>query len=153
MRERGIFSFSKENSSFFAQVRMSMRHKCRVMRPPFSFPRKKTGIARPKERRFPLQASSSKSCNACRLHCPVRGVAALSIAIRFAPAPTIRCCAAVGGFAALRMRYTPCGCRSACLVVVQPNHRLPRHSTMRRAQQCRIWHAVCRQANVTRASR
>ena len=54
---------------------MSMRHKCRVMRPPFSFPRKKTGVARPKERRFPLQASSSKSCNACRLHCPVRGVA------------------------------------------------------------------------------
>ena len=52
-----------------------MRHKCRVMRPPFSFPRKKTGVARPKERRFPLQASSSKSCNACRLHCPVRGVA------------------------------------------------------------------------------
>ena len=45
------------------------------MRPPFSFPRKKTGVARPKERRFPLQASSSKSCNACRLHCPVRGVA------------------------------------------------------------------------------
>ena len=41
--KRGIFSFSKENSSFFSQVRMSMRHKCRVMRPPFSFPRKKTG--------------------------------------------------------------------------------------------------------------
>ena len=69
MRERGIFSFSKENSSFFAQVRMSMRHKCRVMRPPFSFPRKKTGVARPKERRSPLQASSSKSCNACRIGC------------------------------------------------------------------------------------
>ena len=83
MRERGIFSFSKENSSFFAQVRMSMRHKCRVMRPPFSFPRKKTDVARPKERRFPLQASSSKSCNACRLHCPVRGVAAVGVAIRF----------------------------------------------------------------------
>ena len=60
-----------------------MRHKCRVMRPPFSFPRKKTGVARPKERRFPLQASSSKSCNACRLHCPVRGVAAVGVAIRF----------------------------------------------------------------------
>ena len=44
-----------------------MRHKCRVMRPPFSFPRKKTGVARPKERRSPLQASSSKSCNACRI--------------------------------------------------------------------------------------
>ena len=83
MRERGIFSFSKENSSFFAQVRMSMRHKCRVMRPPFSFPRKKTGVARPKERRFPLQASSSKSCNACRLHCPDRGVAAFGVARRF----------------------------------------------------------------------
>ena len=54
----------------FAQVRSALRHTCRVMRPPFSFPRKKTGVARPKERRFPLQASSSKSCNACRLHCP-----------------------------------------------------------------------------------
>ena len=83
MRERGIFSFSKENSSFFAQVRMSMRHKCRVMRPPFSFPRKKTGVARPKERRFPLQASSSKSCNACQLLLPARGVAAVCVAIRF----------------------------------------------------------------------
>ena len=60
-----------------------MRHKCRVMRPPFSFPRKKTGVARPKERRFPLQASSSKSCNACRLRCPDRGVAAFSVARRF----------------------------------------------------------------------
>ena len=58
---------------------MSMRHKCRVMRPPFSFPRKKTGVARPKERRFPLQASSSKSCNACRLHYPARGGAALAL--------------------------------------------------------------------------
>ena len=44
-------------------------------------------------------------------------------------------------------------CRSACLVVVQPNFRLPRHPSMRRAQQSRISQAVCRQANVTRASR
>ena len=153
MRERGIFSFPKENSSFFAQVRMSMRHKCRVMRPPFSFPRKKTGVARPKERRFPLQASSSKSCNACRLHCPVRGVAAVEAAIRLASAPIVRCCAAVGGSAALRMRHTPCGCRSAHLVGVQPNHRLSPVSTMWRAQQCHIPQAVCRRANVTRASR
>ena len=64
---------------------------------------------------------------------PARGVAAFRTAIRFASAPIIRCCAAVGGFAALRMRYTPCGCRSACLVVVQPNFRLPRHPSMRRA--------------------
>ena len=31
------------------------------------------------------------------------------------------------------MRYTPCGCRSACLVEVQTNFRLPPVSTMRRA--------------------
>ena len=57
----------------------------------------------------------------------------VSVAIRFASASIIRCCAAVGGFAALRMRYTPCGCRSADLVEVQTNFRLPEHSSMRRA--------------------
>ena len=31
------------------------------------------------------------------------------------------------------MRHTPCGCRSAHLVEVRSNHRLPKHSTMRRA--------------------
>ena len=45
---------------------------------------------------------------------PARGVAAFSIAIRFASASTIRC-------------------RSAHLVEVEPNFRLPEHSTMRRA--------------------
>ena len=64
---------------------------------------------------------------------PARGDAAFRVAIRFASAPTIRCCAAVGGSAALRMRHTPCGCRSAYLVEVQPNFRLPPVSTMRRA--------------------
>ena len=47
--------------------------------------------------------------------------------------PIIRCCAAVGGSAALRMRHTPCGCRSAHLVEVCSNFRLPRHYSMRRA--------------------
>ena len=51
------------------------------------------------------------------------------------------------------MRHTPCGCRSAHLVGVQPNSRLPPVPTMRRAQQCRIRQAVCRRAAVTRASR
>ena len=38
------------------------------------------------------------------------------------------------------MRHTPCGCRSAHLVGVQPNLRLPRQcSRMRRAQQCRYF--------------
>ena len=70
---------------------------------------------------------------------PARSEAALSAAIRLASAPTTRCCAAVGGSAALRMRRTPCGCRSAYLVEVRSNHRLPEHSSMRRAQQCRYF--------------
>ena len=70
---------------------------------------------------------------------PARGDAAFRATIRFASAPTIRCCAAVGGSAALRMRHTPCGCRSAYLVGVQPNFRLSRHSSMRRAKQCRYF--------------
>ena len=37
------------------------------------------------------------------------------------------------------MRRTPCGCRSAYLVEVRSNHRLPEHSSMRRAQQCRYF--------------
>ena len=70
---------------------------------------------------------------------PARGDAALSAAIRFASAPTTRCCAAVGGSAALRMRHTPCGCRSAHLVEVRSNFRLPPVPSMRRAQQCRYF--------------
>ena len=58
----------------------------------------------------------------------------VNITRRFASAPIIRC-------------------RSAHLVGVQPNHRLSPVSTMWRAQQCHIPQAVCRRANVTRASR
>ena len=68
-----------------------------------------------------------------------RSVAAFRVATRLASASTIRCCAAVGGFAALRMRHTPCGCRSAHLVEVLTNFRLPRHCSMRRAQQSRYF--------------
>ncbi len=68
-----------------------------------------------------------------------RSVAAFRVATRLASAPTIRCCAAVGGSAALRMRHTPCGCRSAHLVEVRSNFRLPPVSTMRRAKQCRYF--------------
>ena len=70
---------------------------------------------------------------------PARGNAAFRATIRLASAPTTRCCAAVGGSAALRMRHTSCGCRSAYLVEVRSNHRLPEHSSMRRAQQCRYF--------------
>ena len=69
----------------------------------------------------------------------IASLAANGSARRFASAPIIRCCAAVGGSAALRMRHTPCGCRSAHLVEVQPNFRLPPVSTMRQAQQCRYF--------------
>ena len=74
-----------------------------------------------------------RNATSCARRCRV------SIAIRLASAPIIRCCAAVGGSDALRMRHTPCGCRSADLVGVQPNFRLPPVSTMRRAQQCRYF--------------
>ena len=52
---KGGFSFAKEN-------------------PPFKSPKRKV---------LTLQASSSKSCDACRLHFPARGIAAFSVAIRF----------------------------------------------------------------------
>ena len=70
---------------------------------------------------------------ACARRCRVR------TARRFASASIIRCCAAVGGSAALRMRHTPCGCRSAYLVGVRSNFRLPPVPSMRRAQQCRYF--------------
>ena len=70
---------------------------------------------------------------------PIARRCRVSTARRFASAPIIRCCAAVGGSAALRMRHTPCGCRSAYLVGVRTNFRLPPVSTMRRAQQCRYF--------------
>ena len=68
-----------------------------------------------------------------------RSVAAFRAATRLASASIIRCCAAVGGSAALRMRHTPCGCRSAHLVEVRSNSRLPPVSAMRRAKQCRYF--------------
>ena len=112
---------------------------CRVMRPPFSFPRKKTGGVTVQKKgvshckRAARRAAALAESGTCVRRCRV------SIAIRFASASIIRCCAAVGGSAALRMRHTPCGCRSAHLVGVQPNSRLPPVPTMRRAQQCRYF--------------
>ena len=86
----------------------------------FSFLGKRISPFDPQEKGPTLQASSSKNFNACRLHCPQRGAAAFEAAIRFASASTTRC-------------------RSAHLVEVQPNFRLPPVSTMRRAKQCRYF--------------
>ena len=88
----------------------------------------------PPRERFRLAASGLYDLFASGMGMPACGGAAFSVVIRFASASTIRC-------------------RSARLVEVQPNFRLPGHSSMRRAKQCRIRHAVCRRANVTRASR
>ena len=88
--------------------------------PPIFFPEKENGRCdRPKERRLigsPKleQPLCLRNGNACARRCRV------SIAIRFASAPTIRC-------------------RSAHLVEVRSNSRLPPVSTMRRAQQCRYF--------------
>ncbi len=92
----------------------------------------------PRER-LRLAVSGLRKSLASGMEMPARGVAAFRVAIRLASAPTIRCCAAVGGSAALRMRHTPCGCRSAHLVEVRSNSHLPPVSTMRRAKQCRYF--------------
>ena len=114
---------------------------------PFSFAKENGPFGTPRER-LRLAASSSNDFCASGVEVPpewkclrggIASLAANGSARRFASAPIIRCCAAVGGSAALRMRHTPCGCRSADLVGVQPNFRLPPVSTMRRAQQCRYF--------------
>ena len=107
--------------------------------PPVFFPEKENGRCdRPKERRLIgsldlEQLLCLRNATACVRRSRV------SFARRFASASTTRCCAAVGGSAALRMRHTPCGCRSAHLVEVRSNSRLPPVSTMRRAKQCRYF--------------
>ena len=110
--------------------------KCRLRaatpHPPFSFPRKKTGGVTVQKKGVRLAVSGLNKPFASGMGMPARGKAAFSIAIRLASASIIRCCAAVGGSAALRMRHTPCGCRSTHLVEVRSNLRLPRHYSMRR---------------------
>ena len=107
--------------------------------PPFSFPGKKTGGVTVQKKGVCIASEQLEELQRLPMLLPARGVAAFEAAIRFASAPIIRCCAAVGGSAALRMRHTPCGCRSAHLVEVRSNSRLPPVSTMRRAQQCRYF--------------
>ena len=84
----------------------------------------------PQEKGFRLAVSISNDLFPSGMEMPTRGDAAFRVAIRFASAPTIRCCATVDGSAALRMRHTPCGCRSAYLVEVQTNLLLPTMHTV-----------------------
>ena len=136
----------------FAPVRRICRLRAAGAKGIFSFAKENIPFGTPRER-LRLAVSGLNNSDVSEVKVPRARRSRVSIARRFASAPTIRCCAAVGGSAALRMRHTPCGCRSASLVAVRPSHRLPVHTSMRRAQQCRIRQAVCRRATVTRASR
>ena len=93
----------------------------------------------PQEKGLGLAVSGLNTSDVSEVKVPRARRSRVSIARRFASAPTIRCCAAVGGSAALWMRRTPCGCRSAHLVGVRSNFRLPPVPSMRRAQQCRYF--------------
>ena len=85
----------------------------------FSFSKENIPLTPPRERpRLAVQSLNDLCASGMRL--PARGVAALGVAIRFASAPIIRC-------------------RSAQLVEVRSNSRLPPVSTMRRAKQCRYF--------------
>ena len=108
------------------------RRRCTNATPIF-FPEKENGRRPSKRKAFPIASEQLEELQCLPIALPIARRCRVSTARRFASAPTIRCCAAVGGSAALRMRHTPCGCRSAHLVEVQPNFRLPPVSTMRRA--------------------
>ena len=150
-----LFSFAGPQGAGFRAPRGAGICRLRAAKPhpPFSFPRKKTGGVTVQKKGVRLAVSGLNKPFASGMQLPARGDAAFNIAIRFASASTIRCCAAVGGFAALRMRHTPCGCRSAYLAIVSliPVYR-GTHQCGERSNAA-ISHAVCRRENVTRASR
>ena len=99
----------------------------------FSFSKENIPLTPPRERIF--IASEQLEELQCLPIAPLAcGRAAFGPAIRFASVSTTRC-------------------RSVHLIEVQPNSRLPPASSMRRAKQCHIRHAVCRRSTVTRASR
>ena len=106
---------------------------------PIFFPEKENGRRPSKRKAFPIASEQLEELQCLPIVTCCARRSSVSIARRFASAPIIRCCAAVGGSDALRMRHTPCGCRSAHLVEVRSNSRLPPVSTMRRAQQCRYF--------------
>ncbi len=122
----------------FAQVRRICRLRAAGAKGIFSFAKENIPFGTPRER-LRLAVSGLNNSDVSEVKVPRARRSRVSIAKRFASAPTIRCCAAVGGSAALRMRHTPCGCRSAYLVGVRTNFRLPPVSTMRRAKQCRYF--------------
>ena len=91
-----------------------------VPKGPFSFAKENGPLLIPQEKGIRLAVSDLNDSYASGMGMPARGGAAFSVAIRLASAPIIRC-------------------RSAHLVEVRSNHRLPPVPTMRRAQQCRYF--------------
>ena len=122
----------------FAQVRRICRLRVAGAKGIFSFAKENIPFGTPRER-LRLAVSGLNNSDVSEVKVPRARRSRVSIARRFASASIIRCCAAVGASDALRMRHTPCGCRSAHLVEVRSNSRLPPVSTMRRAQQCRYF--------------
>ena len=105
----------------------------------FSFHGKRISPFAPQEKGIRIVSEQLEELQCLPIALPIARRSRVGLCYTTWLAPTIRCCAAVGGSAALRMRHTPCGCRSAHLVGVQPNSRLPPVPTMRRAQQCRYF--------------
>ena len=91
----------------------------------YSLSQKRISPLEPQEKGFDIAGKQLEELQCLPTALPIARRCRVAVAIRFASAPIIRCCAAVGGSAALRMRHTPCGCRSAHLVEVLTNFRLP----------------------------
>ena len=99
----------------------------------FSFHGKRISPFDPQEKGIRIVSEQLEELQCLPIALPIARRSRVGLCYTTWLAPTIRCCAAVGGSAALRMRHTPCGCRSAHFVEVRSNLRLPRHYSMRRA--------------------
>ena len=86
---------------------------------PIFFPEKENGRRPSKRKAFPIAGEQLEELQCLPIVLPCARRCRVSIAIRPASAPIIRC-------------------RSADLVGVQPNRRLPMVRISRRAQQCRL---------------
>ena len=61
---------------------MSMRHKCRVMRPPIFFPEKENGRRPSKRKAFPIASEQLEELQCLPIALPACGEAAFAPAIR-----------------------------------------------------------------------
>ena len=118
-RERGLFSHVRECSLSSHKCEGVCRLRAAGAKGPFSFAKENGPFGTPRERLLIGSLGLERLLrlrneSACARRCRV------SVAIRLASASIIRC-------------------RSADLVEVQTNHRLPPASSMRRAKQCRYF--------------